>query len=100
MKKSVLTFLFMILFVVCTAFAQAPADEVTAPVLSDPDAYIDLLLHPAAGQPRAAFAYENDPQNNPKAMKDIVVNPDAVFGFSPSPESVRYLFRVTDHMQS
>ena len=37
----------------------------------------------------APFAYENDPRENPKAMKDIVVNPDAVYGFSPSPDSVR-----------
>ena len=35
------------------------------------------------------FAYENDPRDNPKAMKDIVANPDAVYGFSPSPDSVR-----------
>lgn len=35
------------------------------------------------------FTYENDPRDNPKAMKDIVVNPDAVYGFSPSPDSDR-----------
>ena len=31
-----------------------------------------------------AFKYEHDPRDNPSAMRDIVVNPDAVYGFSPS----------------
>ena len=35
------------------------------------------------------FTYEHDPRDNPNAMKDIVVNPDAVYGFSPSPDSTR-----------
>ncbi len=30
------------------------------------------------------FVYEHDPRENPNAMRDIVVNPDAVYGFSPS----------------
>lgn len=30
------------------------------------------------------FAYKHDPRLNPSAMRDIVVNPDAVYGFSPS----------------
>ena len=36
-----------------------------------------------------AFSYVHDPRTNPEAMKDIVVNPDAVYGFSPNPESKR-----------
>lgn len=35
------------------------------------------------------FAYIHDPRDNPEAMKDIVENPDAVYGFSPDPESKR-----------
>lgn len=35
------------------------------------------------------FKYVHDPRENPEAMKDIVVNPDAVYGFSPSPDSTR-----------
>ena len=35
------------------------------------------------------FAYEHDPTKNAEAMKDIVVNADAVYGFSPNPESKR-----------
>lgn len=37
----------------------------------------------------APFAYEHDPRQNPAAMADIVENPDAVYGFSPNPESTR-----------
>ena len=38
---------------------------------------------------QGSFTYEHDPRNNPDAMKDIVYNPDAVYGFSPSPNSTR-----------
>ena len=52
-----------------------------------------LAAGSAAGAEAAAekrpFAYEHDPRLNPNAMKDIVVNPDAVYGFSPSPDSPR-----------
>ena len=37
----------------------------------------------------AVFAYTHDPRENPEAMKDIIENPDAVYGFSPDPESQR-----------
>ena len=33
--------------------------------------------------------YEHDPRENPEAMKDIVENADAVYGFSPAPDSTR-----------
>ena len=44
------------------------------------------LLLPAAcaAAETAPFRYENDPRENPTAMRDIVENPDAVYGFSPS----------------
>ena len=35
------------------------------------------------------FTYEHDPRENPEAMADIIENPDAVYGFSPDPESKR-----------
>ena len=35
------------------------------------------------------FTYEHDPRENPAAMEDILENPDAVYGFSPDPESPR-----------
>ena len=37
----------------------------------------------------AEFKYEHNPMDNPKAAADIIVNPDAVYGFSPNPESTR-----------
>ena len=35
------------------------------------------------------FTYEHDPRQNAEAMKDIIENPDAVYGFSPDPNSQR-----------
>ena len=35
------------------------------------------------------FHYEHDPMENPKAAQDIVVNPDAIYGYSPNPDSKR-----------
>ena len=35
------------------------------------------------------FAYIHDPRENPEAMADVIENPDAVYGFSPDPESPR-----------
>lgn len=37
----------------------------------------------------SGFHYVNDPRDNPSAMKDIVVNQEAIYGFSPDPESAR-----------
>ena len=38
---------------------------------------------------KRAFSYVHDPRSCPEAMKDIVENPDAVYGFAPDPESTR-----------
>ena len=38
---------------------------------------------------RVTFKYEHNPMDNPMAAADIVVNPKAVYGFSPNPESTR-----------
>ena len=35
------------------------------------------------------FKYEHNPMDNPKAARDIIENPDAVYGFSPNPKSTR-----------
>lgn len=35
------------------------------------------------------FTYVHDPRENPAAMADILVNPQAVYGFSPDPASAR-----------
>ena len=39
--------------------------------------------------PEQDFSYVHDPRLNPKAMEDILENPDAVYGFSPDPDSAR-----------
>ncbi|MCR4903209.1 MAG: hypothetical protein K6A23_10135 [Butyrivibrio sp.] len=41
------------------------------------------------GSQSTAFAYVHDPMMNPKTAEDIIVNPDAVYGYSPNPESKR-----------
>ena len=35
------------------------------------------------------FQYKHDPRDNPKAMEDIIEDPDAVYGFAPDPNSKR-----------
>ena len=42
------------------------------------------------------FAYEHDPRENPTAMRDIVENPAAVYGFSPSPAEESTLKEFAD----
>lgn len=37
----------------------------------------------------AANYYVHDPMDNPKAAADIVVDPNAVYGYAPNPESTR-----------
>lgn len=52
---------------------------------------ICLLLTACGGAQTTAktFKYTHDPRENPSAMEDIIENPDAVYGFSPNPESSR-----------
>ena len=38
---------------------------------------------------KEAFKYVHDPRDNPEAMKDIIEDPDAVYGFAPDPQSTR-----------
>lgn len=42
-----------------------------------------------AGDQPDTFHYIHDPRENPAAMKDIIENPEAVYGFSPNPDSTR-----------
>lgn len=44
----------------------------------------------------ASFAYVHDPRENPVAMRDIVENPAAVYGFSPSPAEESTLKEYAD----
>ena len=45
--------------------------------------------HPVGQEETGRFAYAHDPRENPEAMADIIENPDAVYGFSPDPQSQR-----------
>lgn len=54
---------------------------VTLPVYAETASYTE--------ETKDGFKYEHDPMENPDAAKDIVVNPDAVYGYSPSPDSTR-----------
>ena len=45
---------------------------------------------------KAASSYEHDPRENPTAMRDVVENPDAVYGFSPSPAEESTLKEYAD----
>ena len=40
-------------------------------------------------QQNSTFGYIHDPRDNPEAMVDIVEDANAVYGFSPNPESTR-----------
>ena len=87
--KTLFAILLLMIYGTGCAFSEASDDGDRVEAISDPDAYLEYRLELAPDAPFAAFAYENDPGDHPYAMKDIVANPDAVFGFSPSPESTR-----------
>ena len=46
------------------------------------------------------FRYLHDPRLNSRAMEDIVVNPDAVYGFSPSPDGGLAAYTSWDYTDS
>lgn len=54
-------------------------------------AYVKPVSAIAATQETFEYkcVYAHDPRINAKAMEDIVVNPDAIYGFSPDPDSKR-----------
>ena len=85
MKKT----LCMLLIVALTAFCALAEETPAVESCSDPDAYLAYRMALGPGAAYAPFAYENDPADHPRVMADAVQNPDAVFGFSPSPESAR-----------
>ncbi len=58
------------------------------------DEYIDVDMTGSAGgvfliTKCPSFRYVHNPADNPKVLKDAIVNPDAVYGFSPNPDSTR-----------
>ena len=82
MKRKVLTVLLAVMLLMPVSFAcgedsgnEDAAQDYSETALDEREDR-DLLSAP--------FVYENDPRGNPEAMRDIVENPDAVYGFSPS----------------
>ncbi|MEF2115445.1 hypothetical protein SJI18_24565, partial [Clostridium frigoriphilum] len=47
------------------------------------------VLKVDVGGDNAKFTYKNNPMDNPKAAKDIIENQDAVYSYSPKPDSIR-----------
>ncbi len=48
-----------------------------------------IQTNPTRTEFYSGFSYVHDPRELPEAMKDIIENPEAVYGFSPDPESKR-----------
>ena len=48
-----------------------------------------IQTNPTRTEFYSGFSYVHDPRELPEAMKDIIENPEAVYGFSPDPESER-----------
>lgn len=77
-----------LVLVIAGCSAAKPVDAAPAP--SESAALTtESTAEPVTETKPAPFAYEHDPRQNPAAMEDIVENPDAVYGFSPNPESTR-----------
>lgn len=68
------------------AFAEESAESKSNIGIVSATGAEDLDETGAAIPAGTGFSYEHDPRDNPKAMRDIVVNPEAVYGFSPSAE--------------
>lgn len=68
-----------------------PAAETAASAenASEPAAETAVPTAEASAAQDGGFTYVHDPRENPEAMKDIVENPKAVYGFSPDPQSTR-----------
>lgn len=57
---------------------------------SEPQTTADIYKEKTDTKPQDQFfTYTHDPRENPEAMADIIENADAVYGFSPDPESQR-----------
>ena len=58
----------------------------TAPELSE--------TYAPAPPANAGSYYIHNPMDNPKAAADIIVNPQAVYGYSPNPDSARLFWQA------
>ena len=70
-----------VILAVWLALSGCRAKEEKTPESSTAEPVSEAVVQP--------FVYEHDPRENPEAMADIIENPNAVYGFSPDPESTR-----------
>ena len=82
-------FVLLVILIAACAFPKVLSEGAQPGVFTDPDVYLAYRMSLSPDAPYTAFAYAHDPADNQAAMADVIVNPDAVFGFSPSPESTR-----------
>ena len=68
--------------------AEEPQTETEATDTSDQDQAPESEDADTPQEP-TAFAYVHDPRENPEAMKDVIYDPEAVYGFRPNPDSDR-----------
>lgn len=87
--KSVLSALLAFLISSAGLSPVTASDKTPSGTFSDPDAYLSYRMNLAPDAVPVPFAYRNDPAENALTLVDAIVNPDAIFGFSPNPESVR-----------
>ncbi len=59
-------------------------------------ALVLLLMFTGIARAATEFRYQHDPMQNPDAAKDIIVNPNAVYGYSPSPDGSLKEFASAD----
>ena len=91
MKRILCISMMILALIVCAGFSGTALAEAAAPEKSSgPSAAADSQEdRNDIADAEQGFLYAHDPRTNPEAMKDIVENPDAVYGFSPDPESSR-----------
>ena len=68
---------------------EQPGAEAAKQLNAETDMQPGTETSEQTGMSESVFSYEHDPRENPEAMADIIENPDAVYGFSPDPESTR-----------
>lgn len=86
--KRIFSFALVLAMILCCGIVSAESADQTTTVQED-------LSGPGNGEdtearlPDGGFAYVHDPRENAEAMADIIENADAVYGFSPDPQSLR-----------
>jgi len=96
MKKRICLLLAVCMLLALTAcgakqpgLTPATAPEETAARREESTAPAENTASVQSAAEKGGFSYIHDPRENPEAMKDIVENAAAVYGFSPDPASTR-----------